>query len=61
MYYPHPENSNEVGAPAVSVSACIALLAELRRTDTFEVLVPKESDTKQFYIDSLRITIDKLK
>ena len=61
LYYPHPEHSNEVGASAVSVSACIALLAELRRADTFEVYVPMESDTKQFYIHSLTITIDKLK
>ena len=63
VYYPH---SNDHSTSATNVSACIALLAELRKTEVFEVQIPillpdLPPDRKQITVTELTILIDKLK
>ena len=63
VYYPR---TNEHTTSATDVSACIAVLAELRKTEAFEVQVPillpdLPADRKRITVSELTIPIDKLK
>ena len=62
VYYPR---TNDHTTPATDVSACIAVLAELRKTKAFEVQVPIRpdlpADRKRITVSELTIPIDKLK
>ena len=63
--YEYDPSSGDSYSPATKISACLALLTELRRIETFVVQVPIRpdlpSDRKQVRITELTISIDKLK
>ena len=63
--YDPSSGSGDSYSHATKISACLALLTELRRTETFVVQVPIRpdlpSDRKQVRITELTISIDKLK
>lgn len=63
VYYPR---SNEHTTPAGDVTACLAVLAELRKAEAFEVQVPVRlpdmpADRKRITVSELTIPIGKLK
>ena len=64
--YTYRPKTNDHSTPATDVIACIALIAELAKSDTFEVeflvvLPDFPADRKRIHLDELTIPIVKLK